>query len=147
MHLLLGQPNDAEATADGTIIALLKRLRTLLGLVITPPTAHATGVATAPAAAAVIADTGALAAGSYEIRCQGGHSGVLAAGKHLMFEHRNAANAATLHNHLVPAGMTGDWELPRVTLALNERIRAVIGEAAGEAASVAAADIYVRPTP
>jgi hypothetical protein len=59
---------------------------------------------TAPAAGALIATTAALAAGDYMVEISMGFSDVLAAGKALAFEHRNAADAAT-------RGRT--WSLPR----------------------------------
>jgi len=107
------------------------------------PTAHATGRAVAPAAATVLADTGALAAGDYEVVAHVGSDDTAAAGKDVEVEHRDAANTATLHRHLVPVPGAGSWYVPRIALALNERIRVVTG-AAGAAGSIYTADIYVR---
>lgn len=86
----------------------------------------------APAANAVICDTGAMAAGDYRVEINAGCQGALAAGKCMIVEHRNAANGATLHSFVVPInGVTSTvWE--RVTVALNERIRVVNGPVAGE---------------
>ena len=92
----------------------------------------------APAANAVQADTGALAAGDYDFDIQLSVGDTTAAGKGLVIEHRNAANAATLQN----LGGCGDQgcaiqvRLRRYTLAVNERIRVIAGTAAGAAGSM-----------
>ncbi|HEY2936940.1 MAG TPA: hypothetical protein VGJ25_10085 [Gaiellaceae bacterium] len=102
-------------------------------------------VTTASAAAAVIADTGALAAGDYDfdVRIAGG--GVVAAGKVLLLEHRNAANGATLQT-LAMVGATEPLALTlrRYTLALNERLRVIVGAVAFAAAERAQAAIGRR---
>ena len=90
----------------------------------------------APAIGAVQADTGALAAGDYEVHIHLAASDTLAVGKGLIVEHRNAANSATLHRYgACPAGGSIDIDIPRVTIALNERIRVIAGTAAGAASS------------
>lgn len=105
------------------------------------PTANS-GAVTAPVAAAVVADTGALAVGSYRVEIALGFSGVLAAGKHIVAEHRDAANTGNVHQlALCPAGAGLALSLPKVVVAANERIRAVIGAVAGEVGSVAHASI------
>lgn len=96
----------------------------------------ASAVVVAPAAGAVIADTGGIAEpGQYDLELTGGISGVAAAGKHIAFEHRNAANAATLQTYgLCPGGAGFSASIARVTIAAGERIRALNGiiGAAGE---------------
>jgi hypothetical protein len=106
----------------------------------------ASGQATAPTAAQVVADTGALAAGVYDLEITLGFSGVLAAGKHLSVEHRNAANAANIAQlGLAPAGTGGSVYLTRVVVALNERVRVVVGAVAGAVSEVAHATIRAIP--
>lgn len=100
---------------------------------------------TAPAAAAVIADSGAMAAGSYLVEITMGFADALAAGKALSCEHRNAANGATLFEFgLCPAGTNFVQVYQRVVLALNERIRVVNLAVAGAAGSVASATIRLH---
>lgn len=97
----------------------------------------ASAVVVAPAAGVVIATTGALAEpGLYDIEITAGISGVAAAGKHIVFEHRNAADSATLQSYgLCPGGAGFSASLARINVAANERIRALNGiiGAAGEA--------------
>lgn len=108
----------------------------------------ASGQATAPAAAQVIADTGALPAGAYDLEITLGFSGVLAAGKHISVEHRNAANGANIQQlGLCPAGAPKTIYLSRVVVALNERVRAVVGAVAGGASEVAHATIRAMLVP
>jgi hypothetical protein len=108
----------------------------------------ASGQATAPAIAAVIADTGALAAGVYDLEITLGFSGVLAAGKHLSVEHRNAANAANVFQYgLCPAGASKTVYISRVVVAANERIRVVVGPVAAAAAEVTHATIRALLVP
>jgi hypothetical protein len=59
----------------------------------------ASGQATAPTAAQVVADTGALAAGVYDLEITLGFSGVLAAGKHLSVEHQHRPTWAGSSRH------------------------------------------------
>lgn len=85
----------------------------------------------------MIADTGALAVGNYRAEVALGFSGVLAAGKHVMLERRNAANGATLETlALCPAGFAQSFVFERVPLAANERLRVITGivAAAGKVA-------------
>lgn len=99
----------------------------------------------APAANAVQADTGALAAGDYDFDIYLSSSDTVAVGKGLVVEHRNAANGATTHNlGSVPAGVALKIELRRYTLALNERIRVIAGTAAGAASSMYVSSIGRR---
>lgn len=92
----------------------------------------------APAANAVQADTGALAAGDYDVDIHLAVSDTVAVGKGLVIEHRNAANNATLANlgGVTPNGGAGRFIFRRYTLALNERIRVIAGTAAGAASSM-----------
>jgi hypothetical protein len=91
----------------------------------------------APTANAVQCDTGALPAGDYELDIQLSASDTVAVGKGLVIEHRNAANNANV-NVLggCTAGETVEVSIPRLTLALNERIRVIAGTAAGAASSM-----------
>jgi hypothetical protein len=139
----IGDLADTESVAgNGSVIAILKRLRTLLtgG----PATAHATGQATALGANVVLADSGAMAADNYEVIVHVGSSATAGVGQYLLVEHRNAANTATLHRHVVPAPGEGIWRIPKMALAATERIRVVGGPTAGTAASLQTADIYLR---
>lgn len=100
------------------------------------------GKATVPAIGAVIATTGALAAGDYTVEISMGFAGVIAAGKALACEHRNAADAATVAElGLCPAATNFVQVYGRITIAANERIRVVNLAVVGEAASVASATI------
>lgn len=100
------------------------------------------GKASAPAAAAVIATTAALVAGDYMVEISMGFSDVLAAGKALAFEHRNAADSATVAElgHC-PAGTNFVQVYKRVTVAVNEKLRVINLAVAGAAGSVAQATI------
>jgi hypothetical protein len=97
----------------------------------------ASAVVVAAGAGVVIATTGALAEpGLYDIELTAGISGVAAAGKHIVFEHRNAADNATLQSYgLCPGGAGFSASLGRISIAANERIRALNGiiGGAGEA--------------
>lgn len=101
------------------------------------------GGQTAAAAAAntVVADTGALPAGTYEVELQGGVLGVLTAGVGLVVEHRNAANGANVA--VLGGGSQFERRIKRVTIAASERIRIRVDAVALPAATVAAAAIRV----
>lgn len=102
----------------------------------------ATGRAVAPIASAVVADTGALAAGDYRVQIALSYADTLVAGKCLIVEHRNAANAATTQVlGGVPAGDSREVVIERYTVAANERIRVINDQVAGAAGSVATATI------
>jgi hypothetical protein len=91
----------------------------------------------APAASAVQADTGALAAGDYDFDVSLCASDSVAVGKGLVLEHRNAANNATVVNlGGIPAGGSERITLRRYTIATNERLRVIAGTAAGAASSM-----------
>jgi hypothetical protein len=111
------------------------------GFPIRNPTA-VSGSSVAPANAAVIADTGALAAGTYLVEINLIASATPAAGKQLQVEHRNAANGATV-NYLggVTGGQVFQAIVERVVVAVNERIRVVVGAVAFAATEGAIASI------
>lgn len=95
------------------------------------------GKTAAPVANAVQADTGALAAGSYDFDVQIAASDTAAVGKGLVIEHRNAANGATLQTlGGVPAGMAVQVKLRSYAIAANERLRIIAGTAAGATSSM-----------
>lgn len=101
----------------------------------------------APAIGAVIADTGQLAAGTYLVEICIASMDTVAVGKGILVEHRNAANAAT--NSVLASCVAGESRtmiVRRLTVAANERIRAVAGPAAGAASSLYSATIAVYPT-
>jgi len=113
------------------------------------------GSATNPAANVVLADTGALPAGTYDvmsnisIRAQKGAGGNTA----VLIEHRNAANAATLAILDSMAG-TGNHEVAEstlplfgYTLALNERIRLIVGGGLLVGTVAGSLFVHLRPTP
>jgi hypothetical protein len=95
----------------------------------------ASGIVIAPAANAVIADTGALPAGVYRVIVHVGSTGVAALGKGMSYEHRNAANSANVRTFTWPTPAAYSIEQYYVTVALNERIRVVNATTAGEASS------------
>lgn len=100
-------------------------------------------------AAAVLVTTGQIPqAGKYDLEVSLGYSGVAAAGKHILVEHRNAADNATLQIYaLCPGGATLTLFLSRVDVALNERFRVIAGAVAGGAGEVSQALIrYTRLT-
>lgn len=106
------------------------------------------GQQVAPVAAIVVTDTGALGAGVYRVEANLGFSGVLAAGKHLTLEHRNAANAANVTQlGMCPAGGSESFVFERVVLAAGERIRAIVGAVAAAAGEVAHGTIRVYLLP
>lgn len=97
----------------------------------------ASGQATAPAASAVIADTGPLPAGTYLVEVRMSGSCVRTAGKQLEAQHRNAANAATVNILHTTPGEPAETETFRIVLAANERIRVVVGAVLFGAAEIA----------
>lgn len=98
------------------------------------------GQATAPAVGTVIADTGALTAGDYDVLLWITQA-ITAAQNQMNFEHRDAANAANIWLHLPIIGDGTTSQLLNaafsVTLLADERLRVVAGNtmAAGEKAS------------
>jgi len=124
-----------------------------------PPTFQSaeifSGTANNPAAGTVIADTGQLAAGTFDILLHMTLAGRMnVAGDLFIIEHRNAANAATLATLLQIVSVGGavnfvqDAAMPLVgyTIATNERIRAINP---GLMLGALAAEIFahIRPTP
>ena len=98
--------------------------------------------------AAVIADTGALAAGDYRVVAHLGSDGVVAAGKSVLLVHRNAANGADIRElGRCAAACSIRIEIPRITLAANERIVARGGSAAHGAGENASAHIEAIAIP
>jgi hypothetical protein len=95
---------------------------------------------------AVVVDTGALPAGDYTIDVELDAAAVLAAGKALVVEHRNAANAATVKQlGGCSAGQSRTLTIRRLTLAANERVRVVVGAVAFGAGETATAAIQAYP--
>jgi hypothetical protein len=104
------------------------------------------GLSAAPAASAVIADTGALAAGNYRIEWNCAALDTVAVGKGMIVEYRNAANSATTQRlGGCVAGATNSGSMSRLTVALNERVRIIAGTAAGAASSQYVAFIAAFP--
>ena len=102
----------------------------------------------APAANTVLADTGAQAAGTYQLRIQFNESAAANNTVSLLIQRRNAANAANIWQERVmitnTAGYAPFGELNLyVTLADQERIR-VITEVGSAAASVVSASIWAN---
>ena len=113
------------------------------GVPLSTPTVGA-GFATAPAAAFVLGDTGALAAGTYLVEVTMGAAGSVAAGKDIRVEHRNAANASNVNVlGLCPSSQALYLRRERVVVALNERIRVVVGAILFAAAETTQAEIRV----
>jgi len=103
---------------------------------------------TAVGAGVVIADSGALAAGDYRVVAHLGADGVTAAGKAIVLEHRDAADTATVRVLArCPFGDSLAARIDRVTLAANERVRAVAGSVAGGAGENATASVLVIAIP
>lgn len=97
-------------------------------------------------AGSVVADTGPLPQGDYDVEITLGFSGIAAAGKHIQVEHRNAANNAVVQEYaLCPAGAAHGLNLSKITLAANERIRAILGAVAAGAGEAAHACIRAFP--
>lgn len=105
------------------------------------------GSVTAPAANAVIADSGAVPnSGDWDFDIQIGLADItLTLGKCLLLEHRNAANGATIRTlAMVPQQGVIQLSIRRYTMVLNERLRVINGAVAGAAASVYQAAIGRR---
>lgn len=87
-----------------------------------PSTRNSAGSTTNPGTSDVLADTGALSAGLYEVRICVGCS-VAAA---FNFQHRNAANGATNETIVIraAAGQTGEYVF-KFNVNTNERLRAL----------------------
>lgn len=111
------------------------------------------GTGSNPAANTVIATTGALPAGTYDIACNIASSGTGTAGQFWALQHRNAADAATLATLLsLPLNGTQhsrEAALPPIgyVLALNERLRVVTPATAPAAQITTSIFAALRPTP
>ncbi len=100
------------------------------------PTTWVTGFAIAPAAGAVIADTGAIATGgNYRVEIDMSVNAATGRGKEMEAQHRNAANTAHAHWQLLPAPGVVQIIWSNVPLLVNERVRIVNGPVAGDASS------------
>ena len=104
---------------------------------------------TAPAAGAILADTGQLAAGVYDVRLLMVTNSANLFNGGFVFQHRNAANAANIAvwHHLERTGgqdqaFQYDYTFA-YEIALNERLRIAVN-AAGAAARVWTATIFAR---
>ena len=103
---------------------------------------------TAVGIGAAIADTGALTAGDYRVIANLGSDGVGAAGKAIVLEHRDSTNATTIRTLArCPFGVAQHLRIDRVTIATNERIRAIGGSVAGGAGENSTAYIEVIAVP
>lgn len=103
---------------------------------------RASGAVAAPAASAVIADTGNLPAGDYLIEWAVAAMDTVAVGKGMVVEHRDAADAVT--NFRLGGCVAGDSQSGvsrRITVAANESVRVIAGTAAGAASSLYVASI------
>lgn len=114
------------------------------------------GSLSAPAGNTVVVDTGALAAGTYDIQGHLSYSADTAAvGTPMSLQHRNAANNATLAELLtipsanVFSSMTLALPLMGYVIGLNERLRVLSPSVALVAGSSVSASILmqIRPTP
>lgn len=110
------------------------------------PAASVGALTTASTAGTVIADSGALPAGDYTVDVELDAAGVVAAGKGLVVEHRNAANSATVKPlGGCAAGASRTLTIRRISLAANERIRVIANAVAFGAGETAIAAIQVYP--
>lgn len=99
----------------------------------------------APAIGAAQADSGALAAGDYEVIVTGQANDTNAVGKGLVVQHRNAANSANVAQFAgCPAPGEFKLHLPRIRFAANERIRVAAGSAAGAVSSQYVSSVSYR---
>lgn len=103
------------------------------------------GALSAAAAAidTIVADTGALGAGTYVVEFTGGILGPDTAGVGLVVEHRNAANAANIA--ILGGGTQFERRIARVVIAASERIRIKVDAVALPALTKAVAAIRVYP--
>jgi hypothetical protein len=110
------------------------------------PTSYVVGAeATAPSAGATLADTGALAAGTYRFVVSWATTDTAA--NLIQIAHRNAANGADVEvsdfaSGVLAGGCPGGWAEAIMTLAANERVR-VRNKNAGTSALFYQATIYV----
>ena len=92
----------------------------------------------APSANSVQADSGALAAGTYDFDIHLAVADTIAVGKGLVIEHRNAANNANVNvlGGASPNGGSTTVNIRRLVIATNERVRVIAGTANGAASSM-----------
>lgn len=94
-----------------------------LGFSLEQVSAQAGAIVAAVGIGAIIADSGAMAAGDYRVMGHMGSDGVVAAGKGLELAHRNAANNADVRILAFNApACSSPFRIDRITLAANERI-------------------------
>lgn len=111
-----------------------------------PVTVRVGTITAAPAASAVLADSGPMTAGTYLVEFNLAAQDTLAVGKGMVIEHRNAANSATtLRLGGCTAGGSESGTIRRLTLATNERVRVIAGTAAGAASSQYVAHLALYP--
>ena len=106
-----------------------------------------------PAANTIISDTGPLPAGDYDMYCNLTVQGTMNVSGRIEFQHRDAANTATL-GILLTLGMTtthqaNSVQLPLIgyTLGLNERLRIIVGGGGVTGIVTLAFGFQLRPTP
>lgn len=105
-------------------------------------TVKAGGLSAAAAAAnTVVADTGDLPAGVYRVEVQGGCMATSAAGKGLVCEHRDAADAATLEVLGGSGTFPFNLEVDRLVVGANESVRVKLDAVALGASEKAVASI------
>lgn len=103
------------------------------------------GDSVAPGAGAVIADSGALPAGIYDLDITISSADSSGPGKGIAVQHRNAGNAANVNVIGGTSAACSDTiHLEDYVIAANERIRAVVMTQAGAALSEYVAFIRVR---
>jgi len=111
------------------------------------------GHASAPVVATVIATTGQLPAGEYDVWAELSNVGVSPGTSHMELQHRNAADAATLAvladvpSSGVAVGVSSQVPMVGYTIAANERLRAVIVGANNTGAVTAVIGVRIRPIP
>lgn len=104
----------------------------------------ADGLVTAPAANALIAEVTSLAAGDHEVFVHMGTDDTTLTGRFLLVVWTNSANAVKDNLSLIPAPGFGTFYVPRLTVALNDKIRILAGNVAALAATRYQGHISVR---
>ena len=106
------------------------------------------------AASTVVADTGALPAGTYDLQAHMAFNGLTSlAGTAYRLEHRNAANNATLATLLlipvsgVHLALTTSLPLTGYVMGLNERLRMISGSQIMQGFLSGSIYVHLRPTP
>lgn len=135
-HLTIDDANSKDANA-----------RPLVSDFKATPAKIVSGHVAAPAAAAVIADTDKLAAGTYEVEITGGTTAAAGVLKYMVAQHRNAANDGTIATIAIFNAPTNNgYHIRKMSVATDERIR-VLNGAAGEADSQYQAYISAKLVP